>query len=154
MAKTNSSKKGKPNNDALEEATVCAEHKEGNHHAVGFWNLHVLIVPDGSRFFAQCQEIDYAAQGDSLEEAQTNFEAGFVATVHHHLEMFGSIGKMLEPIPTAEWFGLLKSTEGMQFSVEHKSLHQIFKKAQGAFPPAYKGIEYAMGATHRIAEIH
>ncbi len=126
-----------------------ASAKDGAHHAVGFLNLHVLIVPDGRHYFAQCQEIDYAAQGTDMENAKKNFEDGFVATVHHHLTMFGSIAKMLEPIATGQWFDLLNSTKGMEFSVTQTSLHHVLKEAaSAAFPYPYTGIKYmqALGA--------
>jgi hypothetical protein len=131
-------------------ATAHLSDEEHNLHGVGMWNLHVLIVPDGkNHYFAQCQEIDYAAQGTSLEEAQGNFEKGFVATLHHHLKMFGSIDKMLEPVSTAEWFELLKGAEGLHFDYEHTSLHHVLPNIANVFPRPYNGrIEYAraMGA--------
>ncbi len=102
----------------------------------------MLIVPDGKAFFAQCHEIDYAAQGETLEEVKSNFEKGFSATVFHHLRMFGSLDEMMHPVGGDMWQDLIGSTEGMKFTVSHTALHRVLNKRVEVLSP-YQNIEYA-----------
>ena len=44
-------------------------------------DLNLIIVPDGSAFFAQGVDLDYAAQGDTVEEAKKHFALGFRKTL-------------------------------------------------------------------------
>jgi len=118
------------------------KHGDGEHVTVSFWNLRVLIVPDGNHFFAQCYEIDYAAQGDSVEDAKRNFEKGLEATVHHHLNMFGSIQKMMEPVSPEFWNDLLLGAKGMNFTYGTRALHQILPKKAELLAP-YQNVAYA-----------
>jgi hypothetical protein len=79
-----------------------AIHAEGtdSSHIVGLGNLRVLIVPDGKFWFAQALEIDYAAQGDSVDEAKKNFQEGLAETIDLNLRMYGTIEKLLESAPS------------------------------------------------------
>lgn len=54
--------------DAAEAVKI--ELPGGKEQAVGIKNLHVLVVPDGSGWFAQAFEIDYGVQGSTPEEAK------------------------------------------------------------------------------------
>lgn len=122
------------------------ETPDAKSYRVGFWNLRVLIVPEGDDcYFAQCKEIDYAAEGSTIEEAKKNFEKGFVATIYHHLKFFGSLKNMIRPVSDELWQELLgEATSGdRQFTLTHTSLHTIIpQKAQALVPYGYKGIEY------------
>jgi len=83
-----------------EEATAIQQtHEDGQHETVGIWDLHVHIIPDGKFWFAQGLEIDYAVQGDSIEEAKRNFEEGLEATIDLHLRMDGNIERLLKFAP-------------------------------------------------------
>lgn len=66
-------------------------------------SLNVLLSPDGAHWYAQGLEIDYAAAGDSEEDARARFEAGLAATVKAHLEAFGSTERMRRVAPQADW---------------------------------------------------
>src|ERR1700679_830697 len=55
------------------------------HHVVGLGNIRVIIVPDGSSFFAQGLEIDFASQGSTIEETKKNFEHSLCATIEQHI---------------------------------------------------------------------
>jgi len=44
-------------------------------------SLRVLIVPDGTAWFAHGLEVDYAVQGDSIEQAIEYFEEGLRETI-------------------------------------------------------------------------
>jgi hypothetical protein len=65
--------------------------------AVGIGNLRVFIVPDGKFWFAKGLEIDYATQGDTLDDAKDHFVLGLAGTIDLHLQMHGSIEKLLQP---------------------------------------------------------
>ncbi|MEP7353047.1 MAG: hypothetical protein ABI824_07425 [Acidobacteriota bacterium] len=80
-------------------AIHVADQSQGN-HAVVVWNLSVLILPDEDGWFAQGLEINYGAQGDTLEEAQQNFQAGLKATIHQHLRVHGNIERILTFAPS------------------------------------------------------
>lgn len=72
--------------------------------------MKVLIVPDGQFFFAQGVEKDYAAQGNTVEEAKSNFTAGLEATKKLHLERFGEV--RIVPAPE-DVIADLRATEGL-----------------------------------------
>ena len=59
-------------------------------------DLRVLIVRDGQFWFAQGLELDYGAQGNTLEDAIEHFERGLAATVTLHVQRFGDIGRIGE----------------------------------------------------------
>ncbi len=70
---------------------------------VGIGNIRVFIAKYENHWFAQALEIDYAAQGNSLEDVKNSFEDGFCATIHEHLKIFGNIKKLLKPAPPEVW---------------------------------------------------
>src|SRR6476660_3872107 len=76
--------------------------KDGT-NIVGIGNIRVFITPDENNGFAQALEIDYAAQGNSLEDVKKSFADGFCATIHEHLKIFGNIEKLLKPAPPEVW---------------------------------------------------
>ena len=77
------------------KAVHLADQDEA-HHLVGLGNLRVVIVPDEDSWFAQGLEIDYAAQGQSVEEVQANFARGLRATINQHLQVYGNIKGLLK----------------------------------------------------------
>jgi len=68
-------------------------------HLVALGNLRVLVCEEDGEWLAQGVEIDYAASGDTISEAQRRFEKGLRATVHLHLTRFKSIEKLLRYAP-------------------------------------------------------
>lgn len=82
---------------------IQMSHKNGERHIVGIGNLRVIIVPDGKHYFAQGLEIDYAAQGVTVEQAKTNFEIGLKNTIDQNLRIHGTIKPILRPAPDAVW---------------------------------------------------
>jgi hypothetical protein len=107
---------------------------------VAVWNLSVLIVPDGKFWFAQGLEIDYGAQGDSVEDAQENFQAGLLATIHQHLKVHGHIEKLLKFAPSSILRQAAKNKSLIQRFTQ-VSLHEIAdEKVQQALP--FDGIDY------------
>jgi len=118
-----------------------AHDKDGVHHLVGFGNIRVVIVPDGSAFFAQGLEIDYAAQGATVAEVKKNFEVGLEATIEQHLKIYGNIKGLLQPAPAAVWQELVPEKTALHNSYWHISEHTI---EHSALP--YEGINYLVAA--------
>src|SRR5690242_18115309 len=80
---------------------MIAVHKQSDDlHVVGLGNLRVFIVQDDGMWFAQCQDINYAAQGASLTEVKQNFEQGLAATIDEHLKVFGNLENLLASMPS------------------------------------------------------
>jgi len=121
-----------------------AQHKDGAHHVVGVWNLHVLIVPDGRFWFAQGLEIDYAVQGDSVSDAKKQFEKGLTATIHHNLKIFGNIENILEVAPNETWKDLWKTGKAKYRTYSQVSMHEVIPDVLRTMPGVlpFKAIEY------------
>ena len=56
-----------------DEATAIHGVSQEGDHLVGIGNLRVLIEKEGNFWFAQGLEIDYVAQGDTMEAVQKEF---------------------------------------------------------------------------------
>jgi hypothetical protein len=72
----------------------------GKQHLVGLGSIRVLICPDGDCWFAQGVEIDYAAQGASIEDVKKRFEVGLRATIEENLKIYDSIDGLLAFAPS------------------------------------------------------
>src|ERR1039458_5017423 len=92
---------------------VKTDLPDGKHQAVGIWNLHVLVMPEGKGWFAQAFEIDYGVQGNSPDEVKKRFEKGLAATIQHNVDIFGGIQDMLHP--DQDWYSMKAQTEGSEY---------------------------------------
>src|ERR1700735_2146418 len=130
--------KTKLNASAQDTHAVHLEARE--HAAVAIWNLSVLIVPDEDFWFARGLEINYGAQGDTIEDAQDNFQQGLLATIEQHLRMHGHIKKLLKFAPS----------EILEEAAEHKSSIKLFAQVsfheilntESQLKIPFDGIEY------------
>jgi hypothetical protein len=108
--------------------------------AVAIWNLSVLIVPDGDHWFAQGLEINYGAQGDTVQEAKENFQLGLLATIHQHLRIHGDINRILKFAPSE----ILKEAAQHKANIKkfaQVSFYEILDRgSQTAIP--FDGIDY------------
>jgi len=120
-----------------EHSTEAAHHAEGEEHAIAISNLHVLIVPEGKGYFAQAFEIDYGVQGSSVEEVKKRFEEGLAVTLHHNIDIFGTIRNILRPNP--DWYTLKEQTEGSEYDF---SCTQWSKVSPIVATDMFKFIEY------------
>ena len=75
----------------------------GEDERVNIGNLRVAISEDGGRWFAQGLEIDYAADGTSLEDVKTRFERGLDLTIGEHIRRFRNIDHLLVGAPPESW---------------------------------------------------
>ncbi len=98
---------------------------EDGNHVVGLGAIKVLIVPDGEYWFAQGLEIDYSAQGDSVQAAQANFEIGLEATIEDHLRVNGDIKRLLAPAPADVWKEMLGEASGSQYRYSCVASYEI-----------------------------
>ncbi|MBZ5609803.1 MAG: hypothetical protein LAP38_16195 [Acidobacteriia bacterium] len=121
---------------------IHLKHKDGEHHVVGLGNIRVLLLPDGSGWFAQGLEIDYAAQGESLEEAKKEFEDGLEAMVHEHIRVHGDIKQLLQVAPNEIW-NLANDPNAKFARYSQVSHHHVIREKTN-----YEGIAYLIAATH------
>jgi hypothetical protein len=123
-------------------ASAVAFHGETNDgtNVVGIGNLRVVILEDDGTWFAQGLEIDYAAQGDSLEGVKKNFEEGLCATIHLHLKTYSTIERLLKSAPSSVWKEMLYSElSGLQ-RYSQVSFHRNVTECMPKLP--FEGIEY------------
>lgn len=106
-------------------AQVSTQGGGGSDHVVGFGDLKVVIFCESpGEWYAQALDIDYIAQGRSLDAVQSAFERGLTRTIREHLRLFGSIQKLLEPAPGEIWAAAYRRA-GDEFSFSHVSRHKL-----------------------------
>ncbi|MCL4848090.1 MAG: hypothetical protein KJ066_16230 [Acidobacteria bacterium] len=119
-----------PNKTDRPEAIAFHGTTDDGDEVVGFGNIRVVLQKDDDGWFAQGLEVDYAAEGDSLEEVKRAFEQGFFATIDTHLRMFGGIEGLLRPAPVEVWTDVLTNPSQIR-RFSHISLHQLLLPFQG-----------------------
>ena len=134
--------KNKPSKAAKNKVAeaIHLEHEDGVHHIVGLGNIRVLLLPDGDGFFAQGLEIDYGAQGDTLEEAKKEFEEGLEALVQEHLRVYGGIKALLQVAPNDIW------SLGSDPKAQWKRYSQVTHHHAIRDNTNFKGIDYLVAA--------
>ena len=83
--------------------TAFHRKDEDGKHIIGIGSLRVMLVRDGKFWLAQGMEIDYAAQGLTIQDAKKQFEAGLAATIEEHVKIHENIDLMLNPVPAELW---------------------------------------------------
>lgn len=71
--------------------------------------LRAIVTPDSDSeggYFIQGLELDYAAAGETLEKAKSNFERGLAATMEENRKQRGSLRKVWCAAGPAEWVRL------------------------------------------------
>lgn len=121
-----------------------ADMSDSSFNVVGFGNLRVFIVKDEDMWFAQCLDINYAAQGKSLARVKRNFEEGLTATVDEHLHRKGHIEDLLThgPSPRMRRELLRLTPQAMHYS--QVTVHKLPKQLQDLI--RYQGIEFIQPA--------
>ena len=122
----------------MPETTALHGAVEDGTYVVGIGHLKVVIIPDGDFWFAQGLEIDYTAQGNSLEDAKQEFENGLIATIHEHLRVHGSIKDLLRIAPQEAW-NLAFESRATGHSYSQLTFHQI-EEARSLMP--FQAIKY------------
>jgi hypothetical protein len=75
----------------------------------GGMTMKIIVVPDGRCFFAQGLSEDYGCQGDSVDDAVSNFKAGMESTIHARRQR--GLDDLSEPPPQSV-IDDLKTTHG------------------------------------------
>lgn len=128
--------KNKPNKKAKGSQIVTAIHgTDGSTHLVGIGNIKVIICQDDDAWFAQGLDIDYAANGHSLEQVKKNFQIGLKGTIDLHIKAYGNIEKFLKVAPQDVWDEL--RTAGDHYRYSQVSFHEDLSKTLG-----YQGINF------------
>ena len=109
-------------------------------HVVGIGPLRVVIAQEDGGWFAQALEIDYVAQGSSLEDVQNNFSEGFTATIDEYLKVYGSINELLKPAPAEVWRELVFMPSQQGFDYVQVSIHELPPRVRGLMP--FGAIQY------------
>jgi len=118
-------------------SALHAHTEDGSTHAVLIGNLRVVLLEEHGSWFAQGLEIDYAAQGNSIESVKKNFEDGFAATVDQHIRIYGTIEKLLVAAPPEVWQDVLHA------QCIRKSYSQItFHRGVNQKVLPFEGIDY------------
>jgi len=103
---------------------IHVQTKDGSEHLVGIAYLRVMLVEDDGSWFAQGLEIDYFAQGSSIEDTQRRFQDGLKETIDYHLKLYGTIEGVLRVAPQEVWDEFYGSHSGGQRKLyNHVSVH-------------------------------
>lgn len=127
MAKAIAVAKKKP----AAKGTQAIHVTDGKTHVVGVKALRVMLSKDGSGWFAQGLEIDYASGGDTVQETKANFEVGLSLTISEHLKMHGNLDKFLKVASNEAW--------GEYFSAPSGSIKATYSTIQVTRVPAKVG---------------
>ncbi|MEP7009339.1 MAG: hypothetical protein ABJC13_03370 [Acidobacteriota bacterium] len=117
------------------------ETEDGDAHVVGIGNLRVMLFNDDGSWFAQGLEIDYFAQGETLEEVQENFQDGLTATIDYHLKEHGNIQGILQVAPREAWEDFLANV-AISRRYFHVSLHD------GQLGALFGGVDFYQRTGH------
>ena len=93
---------------------------------VGIGNLRVMIMKTPTYWFAQGLEIDYAAQGETIEEVKECFQTGLDLTIKEHLTVHDSIEKLLVPAPKTVWREFFESRNCVVAHYSTIGVHKMF----------------------------
>lgn len=131
---TKKTRKKKVQPVAAQTSVLHAKNDDGD-ALVGIGNLRVLITIEDGLWFAQGLEIDYAAQGNSLDDVRSRFENGLMATVNEHLRIYGKLDNLLHPAPPEMWSLFLVNASQWIKQVHtqvtiHPKIHEALKIEQ------------------------
>lgn len=119
--------------------------------------LHVLLCQEDGAWSAQGVEIDYAACGNSVEEATKNFVDGLAHTVVQHLLIRGNLDKVLKWAPKEVMEEWLKTPPAAINKVGFEATAKAFEganiqepqKAAAKFP--FDGFQFIQPEPHTHA---
>ena len=84
---------------------------EASEHVVGIGHLRVLVSQYDDDWIAQGLEIDYFAEGSSLDDVKASFQEGLAATIREHLKLYGTIQGILKTAPQDAWSEFFASSK-------------------------------------------
>lgn len=124
-----------------EDATALHTRDKSGDQLVGIGDLRVILIREAESWYAQGLEIDYVAQGASIEQAKANFEIGLDATISENLKMLGTIEGLLTPAPVEVWKDRL-NPDAKAKRLFYASIHQMSAMEDVANLLPFQGIEY------------
>ena len=119
---------------------AAAQGRDGVHHVVGVGNIRVILTHDDDGWFAQGIEIDYGAQGSTIEDAKANFQTGLTATIEAHLTMFGTIDRIVRVVPQRVYAELLHDKTASYHLFSEISFDEINRSMAARLP--FQGIDF------------
>lgn len=96
---------------------LAAHAQKDDLHAVVLHGIRVMLLNDDGFWFARALELDYWAQGDTLDEVKRNFTDGLVDTVGEHLRMFGDFQRLLKCAPDDDWKAFRANPHNFDYSL-------------------------------------
>jgi hypothetical protein len=111
--------------DKHREFSAFHASSEDGKQLVGIGPLRVMVTNDDGSWFAQGIEIDYFAQGSTLDDLRDRFERGLTATIAQHLTRFGNIERLLTPAPPEVWKEFYQDAACHRVVVHHVSVHDV-----------------------------
>jgi hypothetical protein len=134
--------------------TLHVPSPDGQLHVVFVKALKVVILNDDDHWFAQGLDLDYASQGDSVDDAKKNFENGLAATIHQHLKAYGNLSKFLKPAPPEVWQETIYAPLVLENKVEGKyyqlSVHSMIEN-EAMKIAKFESIEYYVQVVSKAA---
>jgi hypothetical protein len=118
--------------------------------------LRVALMRDGNAWVAQGLEIDYAAEGSSVDDAKDQFQIGLMLTLRENIRVFGHIKGVLRVVPQDVWNGLMAENILRQVHSQvsaHKTnrLWQSFARPDTALTaPPVGAIDYYVRERDRV----
>ena len=116
-------------------------------HIVGIGDLRVVLVEEERAWYAQGLELDYIAQGSTIDEAKKNFEHGLHVTIRENLQMHGTIKPLLVQAPDSVWSDWLDPsarTKRFYYIAFHENSDEqedsVLKDVSGILP--FQGIDF------------
>ena len=119
----------------LHRMILGSQQQQSNLHSASIGGLRVMLVRENSgEWAAQGLEIDYAAQGLTVEDAKLNFQEGLAATVALHLRTHGTVERMLRIAPQLVWDEFLAGSTRERFSFSDVSIGSVENGRLQALP--------------------
>jgi hypothetical protein len=123
----------------------------GDVHAVSLKNIRVFLVPDGeSGWYAQALDLDYAAGGNSIEEAKENFSTGLAETIYEYLRYYGNLKKFLRPAPADDWAEYLATPATLLNLYETVTTFELLKNKELGHKFPFESIQFLTKETQRV----
>ncbi|MFY9824301.1 MAG: hypothetical protein WAM82_23195 [Thermoanaerobaculia bacterium] len=111
---------------------IHARTDDGTEHFIGIGNLRVMLTDDDGSWFAQGLEINYFAQGSSIEDVQRRFQNGLRETIDFYLKLYGNIDDFMHVAPPEVWAEFYRGKPGLRKLYSQVSVH--FDNERQAFP--------------------
>lgn len=100
---------------AVKPTVVHKVKGDGNHEVTVTLNVHLTrddVGPGKPYWFAQGLELDYFAEGHTVEEVKHNFVNGLMESIAENIKIYGNLDKFVRPAPQEAWIAWLADLYG------------------------------------------